>query len=518
VITAYGVADADLHIALPAAFVLRTDQTIAWRSIGESMRDLPLVEVLLQAVREAGGGAARRPEPRDNAGFFILPYLQNVTERGATVMWWTADTQSSCQVELGQEFARHVDELIEEVPSVGKTLHRGVIDGLQPGTTATYRVRCGDEVSPEYTFRTTMPRSQPFHFTVMGDGRTDDDAVIARHRTITGVMLAHRPHLAFQLGDMVQSGNQYHWTRFWRRVVTASDPDDPGIPFASTVPYYLAIGNHEIFEDSPEHHQGYGRGNLETTMARYRALIDVPPNGSSTPDWNERYYAVHYGVATFLVLDTNNTSDDQLDNHDYLDDGSTPDWEPGSEQYRWMVAQLQEAQRSSVFTFVMMHPAPYTRGGHGDREEHQSGQHLRALDPLFRQMGVDAVIASHDHLVEHCLTGPEGFEAAMDVASPQNLNYLVNGNGGQATRPPARGWESWMSIGGDGSPPFHTIYFYDWIGTDHTSFLEVDIEPLEGDRWRASFRTIRDDSQVFDSFAIERQDPLSPPEAVATPS
>jgi hypothetical protein len=176
------------------------------------------------------------------------------------------------------------------------------------------------------------------------------------------------------------------------------------------------------------------------------------------------------------------------------------------------VRQLEEANRTSVFTFVLMHPSPYSRGDHGDPDDGQSGWHVRALDPLFRQHGVDAVISSHDHLAERCLTGPPGFEARMDPADPANLNYLVTGNAGHSTRREARGWTEWMDVRDDDSAPFYSVYFYDWPRSEHTSLIEVDIEPTSPPgRWRAVFRLVRDDGAIFDQYSIERDDPVPPP-------
>jgi hypothetical protein len=453
------------------------------------------------------------PARADASGaFYILPYVQNVTETGVTVLWWTEGVATPSRVEYGDGFLQHAAGVTEDVRSVGKTLHTAFISGLRPGTPCTYRVRHGDATSPESTFRTAVERSEGFRFAVLGDGRTDDDDVIARHRAITRLALSRAPAFAIHNGDMVATGEQDHWDRFWRRVVTPSDPTYPGVPFATSIPYYLVLGNHELLEGMTLHNFGFGSGNFDTAVARFQAYVEVPRNGSSTPRWEERYYSFRYGAASFIVLDTNNTSDDALDNHDYLPDGSTPDWEPGSEQHGWLVRQLEEANRTSVFTFVLMHPSPYSRGAHGDPDDGQSGWHVRALDPLFRQHGVDAVISSHDHVAERCMTGPPGFEARMDPADPTSLSYFVTGNAGHSTRRAARGWMEWMDVRDDDSAPFHSVYFYDWARSEHTSLLEVDIEPTSPPgRWRAVFRLVRDDGAIFDQFSIERDDPVRPP-------
>jgi len=233
-----------------------------------------------------------------------------------------------------------------------------------------------------------------------------------------------------------------------------------------------------------------------------------PPNHAANPAWSERYYSFRYGCATFVVLDANNDSNDKYDNHTYLADGTTPDWSPGSEQYNWMTARLAEARNTSAFTFVCFHPSPYCRGGHGSPKESQSGYQLRALDPIFREYGVDAVFTSHDHVIEHCVTGPAGFEKNLDVADPRDLNWFVVGNSGQSSRTAKKGWQNWMSVKGNGKEPFFTRYFYSWAGNSNlASFLEVKLEPLAGNLWKATLEVVRTDGKRFDQTVFQRRAP-----------
>ena len=445
------------------------------------------------------------------ADLFIEPYLQNPKTDEMTVIWWTETSEPASQVEYGSGFERigtASNELFTIPGHETRYLHRAVVGSLNPAATYDYRVRSGADVSDNYTFTTAPVEHTGFHFVVIGDGRTDNDTVIARHRAVTELALQRDPDIAFGIGDMVYDGSDQHWTRFWRRVATASDTTSPGSALASKVPYHLAVGNHEIYLAGT----GYGGGNLDSTMTRFKAYCENPGNGSATADWEERYYVIRYGCATFIVLDTNNTSDDAHDNHVYLNDGSTPDWEPGSEQYNWLVSQLRSAELNSAFTFVLGHPSPYTRGVHGAPSEAQSGWHLRALDPLFRTYGVDAVITSHDHLVEHSLTGPPGFEATMSLNDPANLNYLVQGNSGHSARGAAAGWDTWMDIQENDSSPYYTTYFYDWMGTTLMSFLDVNIQALGGGDYQATFTTVRSDGHQADRFILTRSLEASVPE------
>ena len=441
------------------------------------------------------------------AQIYIEPYLQNPKTDEMTVLWWTDTSQPVSQIEYGPGFANQVTASNDWVPSMGKWKHEVTLGGLSAESSYDYRVRSGGTPSGEYTFNTVKNRSSDFRVAVLGDGRTDNSTVLSRHRTVLNQAADRGSDLIFEVGDMVYDGSTGHWGNLYREVLTSSASTST---VASRIPYLTAIGNHEIYESG----FGYAGGNLSTTMARYKALMSNPDNGSATPDWQERYYSIEYGVATFIVLDLNNTSDNSLDNHDYLNDGDTPDWEPGSEQYNWMVNELQKAQDNGAFTFVMAHPSPYTSGVHGDPADFQRGIELRTLDPLFRQYGVDAVLTSHDHMVEHCLTGPSGFETAMDVTDPDNLNYLVMGNSGQSSRGADGGWETWMDITGNNAAPFYNQpYFYDWAGNDSlASSIDINFVNLQDGNWRADFQFVRTDGQTFDPFSLIRAESTPVPE------
>lgn len=433
-----------------------------------------------------------------HAQIYIEPYLQNPKTDGMTILWWTDTSEPSSQIEYGPGYADIAAASNEYVPSMGKWRHEATLGGLDAESSYDYRVRSGTLLSGAYTFKTVKKRNSDFRVGVLGDGQTDNTDIISRHRTVLNQAADLGADLIFEAGDLVQSGSTDHWGRLYREILTSSDSTST---VASRIPFHAAVGNHEIYDGA------YPGGNLTTSMARYKALMSNPDNGSTNPDWKERYYSIKYGVATFIVLDLNNTSDDALDNHNYLNDGDTPDWEPGSEQYNWMTNELRKARDDGAFTFVMFHPAPFSRGVHGDPGDSQRGYELRTLDPVFRQYGVDAVLASHDHMVEHCLTGPAGFETEMDLTDPDNLNYITMGNSGDSSRTADSGWENWMDITGNNAAPFYTTYFYRWGGNNAlASFIDMNFINLQNGTWRVDFEIVRSDGQTFDAFSLVRTD------------
>lgn len=465
----------------------------------------------------------------------IGPYLQNVTPDAITVIWWTdfSTVGHPNRVEYGPGFGNTSDAVQSEEASFSAYAYRykqqARLTGLTGNQEYSYRVRSDSSLdsytSAAYTFHTAPGRNDDVHFAVMGDGRNDNQAIIDRHKMVFTKALSHGADFVLYGGDMVHYGSatapaaDEDWKQYLTEIMCTGG-SQTGSGAGNLVPVYMAVGNHEIYRSGA----GYD-GGLTTSMARYMAICDNPDNGSSTPDWQERYFAFWYGPCYVICLDANNTSDDALDNHDFLADGTTPDWEPGSEQYVWMTNQLDYAQQNAALTFVCFHPASYSRGVHGDPGDSQRGIELRVLDPVFRQYGVDGVMVSHDHMVERCVSGPAGFhtEYANGLANvltwrdEDNLNYFTQGNSGQSSRSADAGWETWMDITGNNAAPFYTAYFYEWSGNDsYSSFTDVDVAWVSSSsKWRATFQVVRTDAagntSTHDAFWIERADPLGGP-------
>lgn len=452
---------------------------------------------------------------RDRGQLWVQPYLQNPGPDSMTILWWTNESRPGSYIEYGEEALDTVAAATNlYVETMDKWSHEVTLTALKPEARYKYRARSGDLVSDGYTFRAAKSRDSDLLLSFLGDGRTDDDAVIARHRKL--VEMAATSDLIFEVGDVVFDGSVEHWGRFLRRILTASDAEDPGAATGSTVPYQLVVGNHEIgllppgMSEDEATDWDYFHQPFET-MLRFKAIVSNPPNGAANEAWEERYYTLRYGCVTFIVLDANNTSDDAFDNHDPLSDGTTPDWQPGSDQYQWLIEQLERAQSESSFTFVLFHPSPYSRGEHGtpDREKDtQRGHELRTLQDVFLDYGVDAVITSHDHLVEYNLDGPDGFESRMDADDPRHIHHFVIGNSGHSARGAGDGWEQWMSVRKNGKPPYHTVWFYTWENQDERcSFVKVSVANNGDGSWTASFSVVRDDGETFALSSIRRRDP-----------
>jgi len=464
-------------------------------------------------------------------GFRVTPYLQNPAPDAMTLTWlgnsgragqltlWTEDDAGEMPpavFESAPKLASALDYHAAEAcdnPACRRPrlpyLHQLRITGLKPGAAYRYRVT-QDTAQAGGSFTTPGDGGAPLRFMVYGDSETEPESTgaavswpgadwtTAKRRYLVDQTTGYRENLrvirerqpAFVAiaGDLVQSGGeQRDWDEFWRQNAALA---------ADTV-LVPALGNHDYF-GGPGDLGKYATEDSERAVRKYLTYFDLPANGSDHAWQEERYYALHYGVVTLVVLDANDGLPDRsdMDTNWRLrgagDGGFAPGWQPGSAQYAWLEDTLRQAQQASRFTFVMFHGAPYTSGVHGrpPGETHGrdilSGQPLQALTPLFMRYGVDAVFSGHDEMYEHSVvSGSESLPGGGE--SPHLIHFYDVGIGGDGLRGPA----------GDVPNPYR-VFLADsdapevWSpkgllvsGGKHYGHLEVNVVRDADGRWQA---------------------------------
>jgi hypothetical protein len=308
------------------------------------------------------------------------------------------------------------------------------------------------------------------------------------------------PDFIVQPGDLVQGGGyQLGWDEYFRH--NAGDYDD----VLTKRPLLPALGNWENFGAI---NGGYSPAAVQNARQKYKTYFDTPSNG--TPEHQDQYYRTDYGPVTVLTLDSSNgLPDDHRNNYNQpvadpyqigtdtqqnVDTGTYPgndlaDFNPGSAQYQWVVAQLQDARAKGQMVFVQFHHVPYSSGTHGFGMAHpnssgQGGTPLRIYHPLFEQYGVAAVLSGHSEMFERSFVDENN-----DGIGVQYYDVGVAGDGmrGRAidsitgligTQNPFSQWtadgdagEMWLD-NGDG-----TFSLVD--GGKHYGHLEVNIEALD---------------------------------------
>ncbi len=306
------------------------------------------------------------------------PYLQNVTQTEITIMWETSES-ASAQVQYGNQGAlldrTEIDESQAKIHEVGI---RGLIPEAYYSYKAVSETEAGEKAESEiYTFRTAPYRNTPFRFAVWGDNRTD-------HRTcekVAQLIASQDPDIVINVGDVVTTGGVYaQW---------GTEYFIPIRHFAGSVPSYVAIGNHEQqahwFDD----------------------LVSQPGN--------EHWFAFSYGNSRFIILDTNRS------------------YSPGSEQYNWLVEELDsDESESSDFRFAFFHHPPYSE--QWDSPGYIGEASVRAfLVPLLEEYGVDIVFAGHTHDYE---------QGKRVLENGHEIYYVITGGGGAALdRIETRDWD-----------------------------------------------------------------------------
>ncbi len=311
---------------------------------------LTITAVLLSHAAAAGAQPFRKG-----------PYLQSVDRTGITVMW---EAGAACPglVRYGPGEVR--DQTVQ-APDNGP-LHTVRLAGLQPSTTYSYVVECGDDTSEPGRFATAPDPDEPFTFLVYGDTRSNHD----QHRTVVQAMLPEAADFALHTGDMVSDGEEAdQWQTFF----------EIERELLRDVPVYPTVGNHE-------EHDGH-----VDLLKRFFS----PPTESSD---REEYYAFTYGNARFLVIDSH---------VDALLGG------PGLGQTFWLDAELRAHEPEVRHHFVVVHMGPYSSkpGRTGNW-----GLKLFWMD-RFRDAGIGMILSGHDHYYER-------------GADPRGLRYAIVGGGG----------------------------------------------------------------------------------------
>lgn len=349
------------------------------------------------------------------------PLVQQSTESGATLVWWTTHpiaTTFSYQDSAG---VRHE----APVETDGKH-HRARLSGLSAGSAYDYQIGVRDR---NYSFRleTARPAGSAFNFVIFGDS---GDATQAQH-LIARQMEKLTPDLLVHTGDLIYPDGRRD--RYAERFFSVYDK------LISRVSFWPSLGNHDVDDG----HQNDA----------YRAVFELPENGPAGLPPEDNYW-FEYADARFVVLDSN------------VEEGVL-----SAQVAPWLETTLTAA--AACWKFVVFHHPPYTSGKYTPTTRVQN-----TLVPVFDRAGVDVVFSGHDHLYErtHPLRGGE------IVGSGQGVIYIVSGAGGaklyQEKSPENR--PAWLAVLRNDIHSFSHIS----ISGNQLNFRQIDKNGSLLDEWR----------------------------------
>ena len=172
---------------------------------------------------------------------------------------------------------------------------------------------------------------------------------------------------------------------------------------AADVPYFLAVGNHDVRTSTSLTDSDRVKG-LKNYFAANAKLI--PAEGSPRRLNGYPTYAVGYGNTFLLFFDSIIAND--------------------TVQLNWIRQQLEGLDRRRYVNVVAIchHPA-FSSGPHGGTIVELQTTAMRTLYmPLFRKHHVKLLLTGHEHLFEHWV------ERYSDATGPHRIDEIVSGGGG----------------------------------------------------------------------------------------
>ncbi|CAN1134141.1 Purple acid phosphatase 22 [Linum perenne] len=273
------------------------------------------------------------------------------------VSWITDDQTVPSTVDYGTEPGVYVDKVVGHRSSYqyltysSGSIHHVRIGPLEPDT--VYYYRCGGRC-PEFSFK-SAPAGFPVEIAVVGDmGQTN-----WTKSTLKG--LNKRDYDVLLLpGDLSYANRrQPLWDSFGRFVE----------PHASRRPWMVTEGNHEMEISFLEDDDVFKSYNA-------RWLMPHKQSGSTS----NLYYSFDVAGAHIVML------------------GSCTEFEPGSDQYRWLVTDLARVDRKTTPWVVASVHMPWYNSNRAHRGD---GETMRVvMEEVLYKGKVDIVFAGHVHAYE----------------------------------------------------------------------------------------------------------------------
>lgn len=330
------------------------------------------------------------------------PYLQQVTERSAIVVWATRQSGAATARVNGRTF-----NAVSTRFSTARTRlpydyyqHEAAISGLSPARSYPYELRVNGIVAASGSSFRTAPVNGSTRFIAFGDSGIGSTA----QRNLASRMNADTFDFAVHLGDIVYGSTNttgpasYGTYQSWFFDIYRD--------WLKRKPFFPSMGNHDSRSDNNN-----GRAYLDLFV-----LPDEAGTGAY-PDHAERYYSFDYGQVHVVALDTEFSFQDPLRRQ---------------AQLAWLRTDLSST--SKPWKIAFWHRAPYSAKG-----ERGSDLAVRqAFGPVMEQYGVQLALTSHDHLYERTVPWRESTNSAR-----QAVTYVASGGGGARLYP--AGFAAWTA-------------------------------------------------------------------------
>ncbi|MDE7443335.1 MAG: metallophosphoesterase [Muribaculaceae bacterium] len=335
--------------------------------------------------------------------FECKPYLQNVTDTSAIVVWAT-NLPAVSWVELAPDDSLHF--YAEERPKFFDSLfgrkktgciHRVTLTGLKPDTKYRYRiysrevfdngerrVRYGNVRASDvyhgkpYEFRTTGAREDAVHFAIVNDIHENADRYNRLFHQVDSASL----NFMILNGDMVN--NMDTMPQLYNGFLNVSSD-----MFARSIPFYMVRGNHET------------RGKVQHNF------IEQFPSSTGQP-----YYTFSRGPIFFIALDGGEDKPDS--DIEYCDLADFDNYR--TRQAEWLKSVVTSDEfLKAPYRVVLIHVPPVGITWHGLAEVQNK------FLPILNNAGIDLMLSGHLHRPGYVAPGEQGLNFPLIINSNMEI-------------------------------------------------------------------------------------------------
>jgi len=352
---------------------------------------------------------------------------------------WQSLGDSDTTVEYGTSAAALDQRVTGSSASYYQTFsHTTVLSGLTPSTRYFYRV--GDAASSQWsaTFNFTTAKragdSTPFSIAVVGDmGRAEYNG-----RTTLALLTARAAtyDFVFHVGDVGYADDAFLHGALTFGYEDAWDEYAQQIePFAASMAYMVAAGNHEVECHSPacctSSHRAQSLGNFSAYNARFR----MPSAPSESAGAANMWYSFDHCLVHIVVIDTETDYPNAPAPHYNPLAGSVGGFGGGGDaQMRWLAADLAAVDRTlTPWLIVGGHRPVYSVDDASDSGV-PTGDALymqAAFESLFEEYHVDFYLCGHKHAYERSYPVFTNAVSSTSYDDPAHTVHLLSGAGGQ---------------------------------------------------------------------------------------
>ena len=335
-------------------------------------------------------------QKNESLSFSHGPYLQNITETGATIIFNTNKlVVPGVLLKSGDGEFELIQNSNDGLVNVGNNIHKVRIENLKPGQQYEYKlfakefleyhpykVVYGETInSKTHSFKTFNSNQKKINFTVFCDIHNQADK-LAKYLDSNNI---EKQDCYFLNGDILSHIEE-------ESQIYSGFLDTCVNRFAAEKPFFYVRGNHET------------RGKFARELNNY---FDFPND--------EFYYAVTVGETRFVILDSGEDKPDTKEVYAGLADFD----KYRLKQLEWLKNEVaSEEFENSKFKIVIVHMPIIKRL----RNWHGMKFLAKHFGPVLKEAKIDLMISGHMHENEWIKAKKSGFDYPVIICS--NNDYI----------------------------------------------------------------------------------------------